>query len=359
MSFISKNGKLSHRVALILGGMSLAISSYAQTAPTLTWASWTAPASYPLTATGPAGNYNYTNQISGVLNIPNGSPVDVTLTGEVMSNSCYAATNAECSAANLYASGWVNGPLGPYPAGTFTSANVPSLPSNANQITMAGFAPGATVHTLTFSQPVSNIVMDIGSLGSPNNSATYTFTQDFAILSQDPTQSAFVKSGLNLTGKESSGTIQFAGTFTSLTWTISQPEWFAAFNFGATSAAVPTPPTIVTAAPGDASATFTLSPPPGLPSGTTVTSYAVTCTPTGGGSAVTATGTSPLAMAGMFNGTTYDCTAVAHESDGSVSQSSVPATVTPHAQVAAPTNTAVPGDSSATITVTPPPGLPA
>ncbi|MFE1574435.1 hypothetical protein ACFIQG_22005, partial [Comamonas odontotermitis] len=250
-------------VRMFAGLIFMGISLYAQATPTLTWAAWTAPAVYPLTATGPAGNYSYTTQINGVLAMPNNSSVNVTLTGEVMSNSCYAVTNTECGAAGLYASGWIYSPAGgTYPSGTFTSVNVPSLPSNANQITMAGFAPGATVHTLTFSQPVSNIVMVIGSLGNAGGPATYTFTQDFAILSQDSSRTAFVKNGTSLTGAESSGTIQFTGTFTSLTWTISQPEWFASFNFGATSA--PLAPTN-TAVPGDSSATITVTPPPGLP----------------------------------------------------------------------------------------------
>ncbi len=205
-------------------------------AQTVNWMSWTAPGAYP--SSNPAPPYTYTSSATGSLTLPDATVVGVTLSGEVVDQSCFTVTLAGCPAGYWKSTGWSASP-----AGTFTNANVPALPPNENLITQAGYQNA--VHVLTFAQPVTNVVMNIISLGSPAQASAYQFTQDFAILSQDSRcntttgERCLVKSGLTLTGKEGGGTIQFLGTYSSISWTVTVPEYYSGFNVGVTSAAPP------------------------------------------------------------------------------------------------------------------------
>ncbi len=225
-------------------GVVFALLSGMVHAQTLNWVNWTNPGTYPNSNANPA--YTYTNGANGTLTLPDTTVVNVALTGEVMQFSCFAATVNNC------ATGWWRsiggwGPSTNYPAGTFTSANVPSVPNNANMIAQAGYVPAVARHTLTFDRPVTNIVMNVVSLGSPSNLSAYKFDQDFTVLSQDthctgsltnPVPAAYCLSvsGRTLTGAEGSGTLQFTGTFTSISWEVTVPEVFSGFNIGVTSA---------------------------------------------------------------------------------------------------------------------------
>ena len=93
---------------------------------------------------------------------------------------------------------------------------------------------------------------------------------------------------------------------------------------------VPDAPTGVTAtaAPTQASLAFTA---PADTGGSPITGYQASCTPQGGGTAVTATGAaSPIVVAGLTNGTTYDCTVAAVNAVGT-GAASAPVAVTPQA----------------------------
>ena len=90
------------------------------------------------------------------------------------------------------------------------------------------------------------------------------------------------------------------------------------------------PPTGVTATAGNAQATVAFTPPP-PDAANPVTGYQASCTPQGGGTAVTATGAaSPIVVAGLTNGTTYDCTVAAVNAVGT-GAASAPVAVTPQA----------------------------
>ena len=90
------------------------------------------------------------------------------------------------------------------------------------------------------------------------------------------------------------------------------------------------PPTGVTATAGNAQATVAFTPPP-PDAANPVTGYQASCTPQGGGTAVTANGTtSPIVVAGLTNGTTYDCTVAAVNAVGT-GAASAPVAVTPQA----------------------------
>jgi hypothetical protein len=215
-------------------------------AQTVNWVNWTAPGSYPSSVSGGGATINYASGANGTLTLPNSTAVTATLTGEVISQSCFTTNGC----------GW--GSWAGLPSGTYTSSVVPSIPPTNNLIAQSGYANPA--HTLTFSQPISNVVMDIYSLGNPSAASAYQFTQDFTILSQDsrcvPSTGYYclVKSGLTLTGKEGSGTIQFLGTYSAVTWTVTVPEFYSGFNIGVSSVNASTPaPTVTAVSPGSGS----------------------------------------------------------------------------------------------------------
>ncbi len=89
-------------------------------------------------------------------------------------------------------------------------------------------------------------------------------------------------------------------------------------------------PTGVTAAAGNAQATVAFTPAPAN-ADNPITGYEATCTPQGGGTAVTATGAaSPIVVPGLTNGTAYDCTVAASNAVGAGAASAAVA-VTPQA----------------------------
>ncbi len=133
------------------------------------------------------------------------------------------------------------------PGATFTNSVVNSLPDTSDVITLIG-GVGIT-STLTFSAPVTDLYMDILSLGAPGRSNAFVFNHTFSILSQGgdywkPTgvNCSLTPSGNSLTGIEGSGCILFPGTITSLSWTISNYEPYAGFTIGMT--AIPEPGTL-------------------------------------------------------------------------------------------------------------------
>jgi len=117
----------------------------------------------------------------------------------------------------------------------------------------------------------------------------------------------------------------------------------------------PGPPTIGTVVVGSQSATVSFT--PGNPGTSSILSFTVTCTPTNGGAAVSATDiASPVFVFGLTNGLTYTCAAEETNSAGasvySASTSAFLVGVAPNAP-AAPT--ARPGSGAATVTWTAPP----
>jgi hypothetical protein len=117
-------------------------------------------------------------------------------------------------------------------------------PPDADIIRLTGGA-GAGVQTLTFASPLANPVMAILSLGQPGVGVTYDFDAPFDILNNGP---GFFGSGPLaelpgdvLEGREGHGIIQFAGTFSSISWTIPTAEFWHGFTIGVVGGGGPAP----------------------------------------------------------------------------------------------------------------------
>lgn len=210
--------KTSRNCLLLLLSI-LPSSSWAATITYVNWTSSTTPVSNMGTASG---------TIFGTIN--------VTYSGELQ----FAQTGTTSSPWAGYA-----------PATTWESALVSNAPSNAQIIAIDGLT-GFT-DTVTFSSPVTNLIMDIVSLGQPGVGTNYTFSSPFTILNIGPSNqfgggtNTLTESGNTLTGHEGDGIIEFAGPISSLSWTASTPEFWNGFTFGAESptAATPEPATLL------------------------------------------------------------------------------------------------------------------
>ncbi len=205
-------------------GIALAPAGFAQ-GVTTHWATWTLPTSWPyamtLAPTAPDFNY-YTTGITGsIVNPLTSTAISLTVSGEINRYSSVGSTSL-----------W---------SGTgYTSAYVANPSTNDARLAQTGYTdPTYQAHTLTFGSSVSDVLMSIYSLGAPTIPSTLTFSQPFQILSSTG-GSSFVsagdaQTGYTLTGYEGRGVIQFLGSYTSLSWNVTAPEVYSAFNIGMTS----------------------------------------------------------------------------------------------------------------------------
>lgn len=265
-------------LAVLVGGMApLASPASAQTA-TVNWITWTAPSTYGQTsaASGGISEYTYATEALGELELPGGPTVYVKLTGEIVNPALLAPVDTSCSGycgPSGFTSDGTTRPdfwlqvTGSGSGQAFASDNVPfaALPTtNGDHIGLIGQAEtGNPTQLLEFFSDsartvpvaVSNIIMVIASMGSGNdNPATWDFTRDVVVLSdnEDLGFSGLARTvkdpggtgaDFQITGDEGTGTIQFIGSFESLSWTVSAPEIWASWNLGATSASpFPAPP---------------------------------------------------------------------------------------------------------------------
>ncbi len=207
------------------------------------WVEWTAPASFPNTATwfglDRTITYNHTNGLTGTLALPTGGFVTVTQQGEVNDDSCFFTDATPCPGYWNQVGTWNS------VSGAWTSSTVPNLPPNSQLVAQTGIS--GTNQRISFSAPISNMTMNIFSLGSISFNGSigvtvsFTFNRDFEIVSQDPRcdistgDYCLWKVGRTLFGAEGSGTIQFTGVFQSVELDASDVEHYNAYQIGVTS----------------------------------------------------------------------------------------------------------------------------
>ncbi|MEO7455013.1 MAG: PEP-CTERM sorting domain-containing protein [Gemmatimonadaceae bacterium] len=189
-----------------------------------------AAAAAPATASAQTWT-TWTSATPGIFNgVLNGS--SVTFTGN------YVGGNLSSGGTDYY------NPSGAYTQGGLTS---PNTGGNVGFIQFDSPVTGS----LTFGSPVSNLYMALISVGQPGYGVTYTFDQAFTVLSNNNTSCAYwgcgsyTVAGNTLTGYEFSGTLQFAGTFNSLSVTTDPNENWHGMTVGADVTATPEPASLV------------------------------------------------------------------------------------------------------------------
>jgi hypothetical protein len=175
---------------------------------------------------------------AGALTFAGPTVVNVTYAGEVQ----FGQTGC---GANYFA------PASSYVGGIVTAAPV---------CDMVAIVGSSNTNTITFSTTVTNPVMAFVSLGGQT---TYDFDRPFAILESgngpfgggDPSlfNDGFSGGAYHLRGVEGNGTVQFLGSFDSISWNVTGGEYWNGFTVGAQGVAlssVPEPATVALTATG-------------------------------------------------------------------------------------------------------------
>ena len=133
------------------------------------------------------------------------------------------------------------------PAGTFNGGTISNPPPSAGGIIQL-LGGGTTVDTITFAAPVINPVMAIWSLGAGGHPASFVFKAAPFNIESGGASAEYGGTPLTLvlnngvSGQEGNGTIQFQGTYSSISWNNPQFENWYGFTVGTVSA-VPEPST--------------------------------------------------------------------------------------------------------------------
>lgn len=197
-------------VALVAG---LALAATPAAAALITWTDWTAATTgYPGSASGTAGT------------------IGITYSGEVQGGGTTVLGTGPNSVG--FGSPWA-------PASSFADGSiVQNAPIDGNMIGLiGGNGASAITDTITFSQAVVNPVMAIFSLGA-GNTAQFDFVGVSPIVVAGGLATpccggtTIVASSNVVLGQEGNGTIEFVGTFTSISWTNPLAENYYTFTFG-------------------------------------------------------------------------------------------------------------------------------
>jgi hypothetical protein len=112
------------------------------------------------------------------------------------------------------------------PSTPYISGSVPNAPTPAEMVAVTDFA---STHTISFGGPVTNPVMAIVGLGSSSTLTQWDFDAPFSLLSSGVgffggAGTLIQPLAASLQGDDGSGVIRFTGTFTSISWVITNGE---------------------------------------------------------------------------------------------------------------------------------------
>lgn len=168
-----------------------------------------------------------------------------TWTGNSSGSIVAAGTPVAVSFTTINPHDFVTGAASWLPASTFADgaavANAPQLSNHIMRLTGGNSA----INTLTFSTPVVDPVISMWSLGGSATPTSFIFSSATPLLvaggpSLEWGGSTIGVTGNTVSGTESNGTVRFAGTYSSLSWTNPTSEFWYGFNVGVASA-VPEP----------------------------------------------------------------------------------------------------------------------
>ncbi|SFO08455.1 PEP-CTERM protein-sorting domain-containing protein [Nitrosospira briensis] len=127
---------------------------------------------------------------------------------------------------------------------SFTGSAVTNTPGNSGSIRMTG--GDEEVNNFHFSQAVIDPLIAIWSVGRPSAPVTFNFDSPFTILSQGGGYwggGSLTQSGNSLTGLEGNGLLQLKGTYTDISFTTPDYEYYYGITVGGLISAVPEPQT--------------------------------------------------------------------------------------------------------------------
>lgn len=121
------------------------------------------------------------------------------------------------------------------PSTSYVGGTVGNAPSPSDGIFHL-VGGGTNVDTITFSKAVTDPVIAIWSLGAGGVQASFDFSAPFTIEAGGPSAeyggTSITSSGQTVYGEEGNGTIQFDGTFNSISFTTPQYENWYGFAVG-------------------------------------------------------------------------------------------------------------------------------
>lgn len=130
------------------------------------------------------------------------------------------------------------------PNSSFVGGTVTSSPSTVGDIIDLNGFNFSGPNTVTFASPIVNPILALWSLGSFASLASFTFVQTPTFEAGGPNSQygggPITVSGNVVSGREGNGVVQFAGTFSSISWTDTF-ENFYGFTVGAAGTGIPEP----------------------------------------------------------------------------------------------------------------------
>ncbi len=189
---------------------------------------------------------------SGVINLPDGSTVDIG----------FESINEDGSPGTFFFANTDGGTNYWNPEDPYLSSSVPNSPPDSDIVSLVGGQN--QTYRVTLSEPIKDPIMAVLSLGNDGNTIQYDFDTPFELVSQGSgywggDETSLQQVGNSLIGTEGHGTIRFTGTYDEFSWEAPFFESWHGFTFGirTTEALEPNEPEI--AALPDADATFNYS----------------------------------------------------------------------------------------------------